>query len=83
MALAGPPMVTGELVTPLKPHSFLVLGDGTQGLGLEGCSTFLPRSSVLLLGQVILKVTFVARAAGRELPLLIHCHQLGVHEGVL
>ena len=27
--------------------------------------------NLLLLGQVILHVTFVARAAGRELPLLL------------
>ena len=71
LALASLPVVAGGLVTPLTPHSFLFLGNGTQGLSLEGGSISLFRNLPLLLGLVILKVSFVARPAGRELPLLL------------
>ena len=71
MAVAGPPMVAGRLVTPLMPHSSLVLGGGSPGLGLLGGRASLPRSLLLLPGQVIPKVPFGSRATGRELPLLL------------
>ena len=71
LALASPPVVAGELVTPLRPQSFLVLGDGTQGLSLEGGNASLLRILPLLLGQVIPKVSFVARDTVREHSLLL------------
>ena len=71
MALAGPPVMTGRLEAPLTPHSSLVLGDGTLGLGLVGGRASLPRSLLLYPGQVIPKVPLVSRTTGRELPLLL------------
>ena len=71
MALAGPPVLAGRLETPLTPHSSLVLGDGSLGLGLLGGRASLPISLLLYPGQVIPKVPFGSRTAGRELPLLL------------
>ena len=71
VALAGPPVEVGKLVAPRKPHSSLVLGDDSHGLGLLGGRASLQRSLLLYPGQIIQKVPLGSRTAGRELPLLL------------